>query len=101
MSPTLALFIGLFSILSTRPEPDRCPDRAVIDRVEGDRVVLVHGAAGVRSISVSAIDTSRGARLREGARIRREGDGRCVLIEPERGTDRRVRARLRALVQAH
>lgn len=100
MIPTLALLIGLFSIGSHKSEPRVCPDRAVIDRIEGDRVVLVHGADGVRSISASAIETRRGVPLREGYRIRRTDDGRCVLIEPERGTDRRVRARLRALVQA-
>lgn len=101
MSAALSLLIAVLSFLSTSAKTaqdltDSCPTGAVIDRVEGDRVVLVHGSAGVRSIATSAI--SRGqTRLSEGLRVRRTPSGQCVLDGTDRALDTSVRDRLRAL----
>jgi hypothetical protein len=74
-----------------------CPAGATIDRLEGDRAVLVvHGSRGVRSIAVSSLS---GAVVREGMRLRLAADGRCLVAAPRPSLQNRVRARLRDLAR--
>lgn len=103
MSAALSMLIAFLSVLSAGTagankvqESSRCPIGAVIDRVEGERVVLVLGA-GVRSIAANSIEPRRGATVREGMRVRRSRDGRCVADAVDSALSNSVRARLRAL----
>jgi hypothetical protein len=74
-----------------------CPAGATIDRLEGDRAVLVvHGSRGVRSIAVSSLT---GSVVREGMRLRLATDGRCLVDAPRPSLQNRVRARLRDLAR--
>jgi|LNFM01.1.fsa_nt_gb hypothetical protein len=104
MNAALSILAALISLVSAHAKTanivDPCPSRAVIDRIEGDRVVLVHGADGVRSIAASAI-TAGPLALREGLRVRRSRAGQCVLEGPDRALETRVRDRLRALERAN
>lgn len=101
MSAALSILVAVLSFLTASyktasPTVDPCPTGAVIDRVEGDHVVLVHGANGVRSIAASAITPGR-LRLAEGLRVRQTSAGQCVLEAPDRAMETSVRRRLRAL----
>jgi hypothetical protein len=97
MSAALSLLIALLSMSSVKTEVSACPVGAVIDRIEGDRMVLVMGADGVRAIAASSIEPQQGQSPREGMRVRRARDGRCVADSVDSAIDRGVRARLRAL----
>ncbi|MFO0562134.1 MAG: hypothetical protein U0269_29235 [Polyangiales bacterium] len=97
MSAALSLLIAFLSMSSVKTELSACPVGAVIDRIEGDRMVVVMGADGVRSIAASSVEPQRGRSPREGMRVRRARDGRCVADSVDSVLDSRVRARLRAL----
>jgi hypothetical protein len=99
MSPALSILVALLSILSTKTEAPACPVGAVIDRIEGERVVVVLGANGVRSIAASLLDQRALGPAREGMRVRRASDGRCVASGTDAVIEARVRGRLRALMR--
>jgi hypothetical protein len=97
MSAALSLLIAFLSMKSAKTELSACPAGAVIDRIEGERMVVVMGADGVRLIAASSVEPQRGRSAREGMHIRRTRDGRCVADPVDSVLDSRVRARLRAL----
>jgi hypothetical protein len=98
MSVSLSLLVALASMSSAaKTEPSACPVGAVIDRIEGDRMVVVLGAEGVRTIASSSVESVHGRLTHEGLRIRRARDGRCVADSIDAAMDSSVRSRLRAL----
>jgi hypothetical protein len=73
-----------------------CPAGAVVDRVEGDAVVVL-GASGVHVVARAALITAPARRVHEGDRVLAGPGGGCRAVPPSRAEVDRLRQRLRAL----